>query len=431
MLRCNVSDLFSLSKREISPEGYLLAPANMSAAGNVQGYAARELGLDGDPNRIIKLYRPPEEVFASEAIASFEQKPVTNDHPPAGVEVTADNWDKYSVGDVHGIGKGSGFMTGRVIVRDKSSIADVMQDGKKAMSCGYSFDLDMTPGTSPGGEKYDGIQRTIRGNHLAIVDSARGGPSCRIADSNRTKEHIMRVRVLDATVGNRTIPGYSFTVSDEAAGFAAQDAADKHQRALVDCMTAHDAVVQELNAFKAKAKEDELTGAAKTEEATKTADALTKELAATKALVPTLEQLDAAVAERTKLAADARSIMGETFEIAGKTNAAIRTEVLTAIVAADGARKTVAVAALAGVEPAKADAAASKLAFDVAISVAPAVTTGDSVRAADAQARAFAPHVTRGATFAADAKEWTGEQIFAYRQTHQGKNPPGFDAAKA
>lgn len=27
---------------------------------------------------------------------------------------------------------------------------------------------------------------------------------------------------------------------------------------------------------------------------------------------------------------------------------------------------------------------------------------------------------------AKDGKEWTGEDLFAYRQTHGGKNPPGY-----
>jgi hypothetical protein len=39
------------------------------------------------PGLTIEVLRPEEEVFSSETIASFEGMPVTNNHPPDGVDI--------------------------------------------------------------------------------------------------------------------------------------------------------------------------------------------------------------------------------------------------------------------------------------------------------------------------------------------------------
>ena len=43
-----------------------------------------------------------------------------------------------------------------------------------------SIEPDRTPGIDPDGNPYDLIQREIRGNHLAVVEFGRAGPTCRI-----------------------------------------------------------------------------------------------------------------------------------------------------------------------------------------------------------------------------------------------------------
>ena len=78
-------DKFKLkSKRVITDEGYMQVPARIGRTG-IQEYRAGEIGLtDRDPMEIVKVFRPPEEVFDEESMRSFENKPVTNDHPPKG-----------------------------------------------------------------------------------------------------------------------------------------------------------------------------------------------------------------------------------------------------------------------------------------------------------------------------------------------------------
>ena len=73
---------------EISPnqtktdEGFLICKNVPIARTGTMEYLARELGLDGDPERIITVNRYEEDVFSPAAMASFEGKIVTDNHPP-------------------------------------------------------------------------------------------------------------------------------------------------------------------------------------------------------------------------------------------------------------------------------------------------------------------------------------------------------------
>ena len=66
------------SQREITPEGYMKVPAKVSRIG-LQNYRVGELdGVDGyHDDEIISVFRPPEEVFSDESLASFKDKDVT------------------------------------------------------------------------------------------------------------------------------------------------------------------------------------------------------------------------------------------------------------------------------------------------------------------------------------------------------------------
>jgi hypothetical protein len=70
-------------------------------------------------------------------------------------------------------------MAGSLSVHDADSIKEMETGEKVEVSCGYYCDLDETPGEW-NGQKYDAIQRNIRGNHVAIVPKGRAGPEARI-----------------------------------------------------------------------------------------------------------------------------------------------------------------------------------------------------------------------------------------------------------
>ena len=179
----------NISRRE--PEGYLLCLNVPVARTGTQEYLPEELGLDayGDESRrsfglrpqddtctgVISVYRPEEEVFSPETIASFEGMPVTNDHPPDGVDIG--NIRALQKGHAHNVRRGSGeeddLLLADLIITDPHLI-DLILAGKREISCGYTYELHEENG------QY--IQRKIRGNHVAVVDAGRAGKRVSIKD---------------------------------------------------------------------------------------------------------------------------------------------------------------------------------------------------------------------------------------------------------
>lgn len=156
-----------------SPEGYLICrdvPINRTGE---QDYLARELGLDGDPERVVKVYRLPEDVFAPAALASFEGKDVTNSHPPE--MLTAENQAAYSKGHLENVRRVGDNTVADLFIKDPMLVSQVESGAMREVSCGYNCNF----------EAYlDGYKQTrIRGNHLAIVPRGRAGGSVSIHDA--------------------------------------------------------------------------------------------------------------------------------------------------------------------------------------------------------------------------------------------------------
>ena len=170
------------SNRSRTPEGFLVCKdVPIARVGNLL-YAAGEVPVDAGKDGIVAIERHPEDVFSSSAIASFEGKPVTNDHPPFGVKVDPSNWRKLAIGDVRNVRRGDGrttddnFLYADLIIKDASAIKDV-EEGKKEVSAGYDAEYEQL---APG----HGRQHDIIGNHVALVDRGRCGPQCAIGDAD-------------------------------------------------------------------------------------------------------------------------------------------------------------------------------------------------------------------------------------------------------
>ncbi len=155
---------------EIGDDGFLRADANLTTIG-VFKYS------DGDGNTWGEL-RTPEQVFHPDAMASFELKVVTNDHPAEFV--SAKNVKDVSVGMTGNkvVRKGD-FLTASIVITDEDTIAAI-KDGKTQLSCGYTAQVIVDRGVSDDGTPFHGRQTNIRGNHVAVVDSGRAGPECRL-----------------------------------------------------------------------------------------------------------------------------------------------------------------------------------------------------------------------------------------------------------
>jgi hypothetical protein len=330
----------SINQKQITDEGYLVTDGVIARTG-IQEYYAFEFGADvgAKPTDVIKLYRPPEEVFAPDSISSFENAPVTIDHPAS--DVTADNWAQLAKGEATNVCRqGSDKMAAKLTIKDKEAVKVIM-DGKKQLSNGYRFTLDMTPGISPQGEAYDGVQRDIKGNHVAIVDRARCGSVCTILD-NQPEPIPKGGHMAEVTLRKMVVDGIPIEVSDAAAAVI-----DKLQKAV------------EVRDSQLNDRAKELTTLA---DSHKTAlEAKDKELVEIKKLVMTPEARDAMVADWADLVANAKKL-APTVETKGKDCEAIRREVLTTIVATDSPRSLVAKSIIKDV--ASASNELLKIAFD-------------------------------------------------------------------
>jgi len=168
-----------LPEEQISGAGYLTLSAKIARTG-IQDYFGHELaGVEGhiDPGKIYRVYRGEEEVFAVDALESFQGLPITLGHPSQ--EVTADNYKIHSVGHIVGQPFRDGdFIRAELTIRDAAAIAKIKSGEAAQLSVGYHADVHLSAGTAPNGQAYDAVQTNIRGNHIALVDAARCGPEC-------------------------------------------------------------------------------------------------------------------------------------------------------------------------------------------------------------------------------------------------------------
>ena len=118
---------------------------------------------------IRREFRPPEEVFHADALASMRGKPITVDHPASG-RVTSKDAHRVVVGTMLAEGKQDGdHVRTDITIHSPQAIGD-----RRELSLGYTAVLDETPGEW-NGERYDAIQRNIRVNHLSVVKKGRAG----------------------------------------------------------------------------------------------------------------------------------------------------------------------------------------------------------------------------------------------------------------
>lgn len=179
-------DLAPLNRPRKLANGSLVADALLTRIGIFE-----YLNPDGSKRRELRL---PEEVFAPPALDSLAMLPVTVDHPatPTG-KITPEDARQYTVGTVgENVKRDGDYVRASLVLYDAQAIAAV-EGGKHQVSVGYELDMDETPGLWRG-EKYDAVQRNIRGNHLAIVDQGRAGPAAAIRID--TKEPVlMKIKI--------------------------------------------------------------------------------------------------------------------------------------------------------------------------------------------------------------------------------------------
>lgn len=160
-------DSLTLPSARIDADGFLHDQPIMTRTGvftyrNPDGSMRRE-------------YRPPEEVFRADSLGSYKGKPITIRHPTEGA-VTPKNARRVTVGTIISEGRQDGDnVRGDIVIHDPDALGS-----NRELSVGYRLDYEPTPGKTPDGHEYDGIQRNIMVNHLSVVPGGRAGREARL-----------------------------------------------------------------------------------------------------------------------------------------------------------------------------------------------------------------------------------------------------------
>lgn len=162
-----------------TPEGFLICHNVPIARCGQQLYLGSETPFKELPsNDTVKIVRHPEEVFSKATLASFEGKPVTDDHPLE--DVTPQNSRTYLKGicrDVRrGIGEYNDCIVADLMIYDPVLIDEITSKEKREVSCGYDCFWEL-------GNDDTILQKQIRGNHIAIVKNGRAGHRVAVRDS--------------------------------------------------------------------------------------------------------------------------------------------------------------------------------------------------------------------------------------------------------
>lgn len=192
-------DLGRLDRAKRTGAGGARVPASISRTG-VQTYTDQH-------GRVVREYRPPEAVFAQESLDTLGSIPVTEGHPPMGVNPM--NHRELSVGHVSDAPPArrkdvSGpleWLETAVVLSDGDTLRKVETGELVEVSMGYLAEVIDQPGVTPDGQHYDAMQTNIRFNHLALLPDghARAGSGARLRLDGNQETTPMFVRNDDNT----------------------------------------------------------------------------------------------------------------------------------------------------------------------------------------------------------------------------------------
>jgi len=161
-------DVGTLGSAEKTPQGGLRVAAHLTRTGVFK--------YDDGKGGAIFEYRPADEVFKADSLATLADAPLTVGHPGL---INPDNHAQNAAGHVRDVKQDGERVAGTVVIQGRKAIRAV-EKGTRQVSCGYMCRVDETPGVAPDGTRYDRVQRDLRYNHVALVDVGRAGPDVRL-----------------------------------------------------------------------------------------------------------------------------------------------------------------------------------------------------------------------------------------------------------
>jgi hypothetical protein len=305
-------DVAPIEKYEMTPEGYLRAWATIARSG-VQMYT----DADGSVRR---EYRPATEVASPESLASFAGKAITLEHPP--ILLDSANTKDYQIGfSGTEVVYDDGFVRAVMTITDKEAIERIMRGDAKEVSAGYRVNYDATPGVTDSGENYDGIQKEINGNHIAVVRRGRAGP--------QVKLHLDRLDAADPSLitpieepsmtAKVNFDGAEFEVTESVALAITKEREDA-KMSYEDMKKKYDGMMSEASKMKEEMDAMQKEMKSKCDSTEGRADALEQELASVKEELEAAKQvnIDSLVEERLALIDKARTSLDSAFDFTGK-----------------------------------------------------------------------------------------------------------------
>lgn len=170
------------SARLVDMNGWLTVNGNPISKEGVYDYEGHQIpGYEGNPNDIVKVYRPMEELMKPETIESFKLLPFINDHTWLGKE--GENAGSLPFTGITGenVYADAPYLKSNLKVFSEELKAAIIE-GKVELSPAYIYDVYFQPGVW-NGQPYQYVQRNLRGNHLALVETGRTGSDVAVMDS--------------------------------------------------------------------------------------------------------------------------------------------------------------------------------------------------------------------------------------------------------
>ena len=243
-------------------------------------------------------YRPPDETFTDAVLSGLKDAPVTDEHPDTPVSSTSHRDVARGHVSSETVRVDGQYVVADLVINDDEMISRIASRESVEVSMGYEVDFDATPGKAPDGTRYDGVQRGIAPNHVAIVPKGRSGPDVRLRLDAQGDE----VCAISAGMKFERIAGALYEIDSDAWRQARQRADAEEAvaasetdelRAQLETVTAErDAALARLAELEEKFAQDEV-------------DELMAEAKEDEVVVPEDERKDAAAIRRRLLTARA------------------------------------------------------------------------------------------------------------------------------
>lgn len=155
---------------------------NISKIG-VFPYSGSQIGPDLEPDKIYMVYRPEASLSEPESIESFKLLPIVDNHEMLGNDEGMTPAERKGVHGVIGedVYYEKPYLKANLKIFSET-LKDLINSGKKELSIGYRCLYEAAEGIYEG-MKYDFIQKSLRGNHLALVDEGRSGQDVSVMDA--------------------------------------------------------------------------------------------------------------------------------------------------------------------------------------------------------------------------------------------------------